>query len=494
MEPSPTPTPTVEPSPTPTPTVEPSPTPTPTVEPSPTPTPTVEPSPTPTPTVEPSPTPTPTVEPSPTPTPTVEPSPTPTPTVEPSPTPTPTVEPSPTPTPTAEPSPTPTPTVEPSPTPTPTVEPSPTPTPTVEPSPTPTPTVEPSPTPTPTVEPSPTPTPTVEPSPTPTPTVEPSPTPTPTVEPSPTPTPTVEPSPTPTPTVEPSPTPTPTVEPSPTPTPTVEPSPTPTPTAEPLPGKVVVVKQTQPEGSTGQFSFAGSFGPFTLGGGQSQAFGGLAPGTYQVAEQTPAGWVLVNATCDDGSTPDAIQVDAGETVTCTFVNRRQVYDLALEKQLPEILPVLRPGDPVTFTLRITNQGELDAHDIVVTDWVRPEDFVFHADANPGWTGDPSRPQRLVPLVPAGQSVSVPIVLHVAPDVDGSRSLMNCAEIQADDGDDQDSTPGNYGGGAAQEDDTGCVEVPATLVEPLNPTRLDPEQQPGIPADLGHAIYLPIVRR
>ena len=35
----------------------------------------------------------------------------------------------------------------------------------------------------------------------------------------------------------------------------------------------------------------------------------------------PAGWYLAQATCSDGSVPPNVSVSAGETVTCTFVNR-----------------------------------------------------------------------------------------------------------------------------------------------------------------------------
>ena len=36
----------------------------------------------------------------------------------------------------------------------------------------------------------------------------------------------------------------------------------------------------------------------------------------------PSGWEQTGATCDDGSTPSNIDVGAGETVTCTFSNRK----------------------------------------------------------------------------------------------------------------------------------------------------------------------------
>jgi hypothetical protein len=94
----------------------------------------------------------------------------------------------------------------------------------------------------------------------------------------------------------------------------------------------VAVKDAQPDDPQ-DFSF-------TAGGGLSPAsfsldddanatlsntrtFGDVAPGSgYSLAETLPGGWSQVSATCDDGSPPQAIDLAAGETVTCTFVNTR----------------------------------------------------------------------------------------------------------------------------------------------------------------------------
>jgi len=50
------------------------------------------------------------------------------------------------------------------------------------------------------------------------------------------------------------------------------------------------------------------------------SFEGLVAGAYDVAETVPADWFLGSATCDDGSDPAAIDLAAGETVTCVFTN------------------------------------------------------------------------------------------------------------------------------------------------------------------------------
>ncbi len=88
-------------------------------------------------------------------------------------------------------------------------------------------------------------------------------------------------------------------------------------------GKIVVEKQTQPDGDTQLFSFTPSYGSgFQLSDGQQNESGFLAAGSYSVSETVPSGWSLMSATCDDGSSPSSIDLSAGETVKCTFTNAK----------------------------------------------------------------------------------------------------------------------------------------------------------------------------
>lgn len=95
------------------------------------------------------------------------------------------------------------------------------------------------------------------------------------------------------------------------------------------PGQIIVDKQTAPTGSAQLFSFT------LTGTGVNQGFdladattphnsGDLLPtsenGTYNVSETLPTDWSQVSATCSDGSLPSAVDVSAGEVVTCTFLN------------------------------------------------------------------------------------------------------------------------------------------------------------------------------
>jgi hypothetical protein len=104
-------------------------------------------------------------------------------------------------------------------------------------------------------------------------------------------------------------------------------------------GTIVVEKIT--DDGSGAFGFTSgtlSPSPFTLtttaagvGGKDSRTFSDLAPGTYDVAETIPTGWNLVSGTCDDQSSPAAISLSAGETVTCTFHDAREKGAILITK-------------------------------------------------------------------------------------------------------------------------------------------------------------------
>ena len=98
-------------------------------------------------------------------------------------------------------------------------------------------------------------------------------------------------------------------------------------------GQVVIRKATAPGGGSG-FGFYGSFGSFSLDDGQAETVLDVVPGAYSVSEADPGslGYGLSGIKCSDSdpngtaSTSDlathtaSINVDAGETVSCTFTN------------------------------------------------------------------------------------------------------------------------------------------------------------------------------
>lgn len=90
-------------------------------------------------------------------------------------------------------------------------------------------------------------------------------------------------------------------------------------------GKIIIEKQTLPDGSNTSFEFVPSWSGshFTLQDGQTNDSGWMAPGTYSVSEIVPSGWDLTSAVCSDQSPVSAISVSSGETVTCVFSNTQR---------------------------------------------------------------------------------------------------------------------------------------------------------------------------
>jgi Prealbumin-like fold domain len=140
-------------------------------------------------------------------------------------------------------------------------------------------------------------------------------------------------------------------------------------------GTIIVEKIT--DDGFGPFDFTSATltpSPFTLtttapgaAGKDSRTFGNLIPGSYDVTETVPAGWNLVSFTCDDGSTPLAISVSAGETVTCTAHNARKrgAIDILKLRKHAASGPDDIPHAGVTFT--VTGGGIPAPGIAVVTD-------------------------------------------------------------------------------------------------------------------------------
>jgi len=101
-------------------------------------------------------------------------------------------------------------------------------------------------------------------------------------------------------------------------------------------GTITVVKETIPDGSTQSFTFTPSWGSsFNLTDGGSQSSGPIPPGTYSVAETVPDGWDLTSAVCSDGSPVNAISLQVGENVTCTFSNTQRGSITVIKDAVPD---------------------------------------------------------------------------------------------------------------------------------------------------------------
>ena len=109
-------------------------------------------------------------------------------------------------------------------------------------------------------------------------------------------------------------------------------------------GRVEVRTVIDPADSLPQSTLTPSWGDrFTLQGADAQRSRWLTPGRYDVVQDVPEGWVRTEATCDDGSKPMAMRLNAGELVTCTF-GMAQQGRIVMAAQAPAA-----EGRAVTFT-------------------------------------------------------------------------------------------------------------------------------------------------
>jgi hypothetical protein len=103
-------------------------------------------------------------------------------------------------------------------------------------------------------------------------------------------------------------------------------------------GTIIVEKETDPPAVEVDFEFTGDASG-TIGGGESITVLNRTPGEYDATEIVPEGWMLSDISCDDdnstGDTASAkatFNVEAGETVTCTFTNTK-LATITVEKVL-----------------------------------------------------------------------------------------------------------------------------------------------------------------
>ncbi|WP_181918329.1 MULTISPECIES: ice-binding family protein [unclassified Wenzhouxiangella] len=115
-------------------------------------------------------------------------------------------------------------------------------------------------------------------------------------------------------------------------------------------GTITILKQADPSDTGESFDFSGDLGSFSLMHGEF-IVETRPPGTYAVSETVPADWQLDSATCDNGSSPDAIALEAGESVTCTFSNSRGPLSIPIFSQGGIALIVLMMLMIAVFSMR-----------------------------------------------------------------------------------------------------------------------------------------------
>ena len=157
-------------------------------------------------------------------------------------------------------------------------------------------------------------------------------------------------------------------------------------------GLLTIVKDTNPDGGTGPFTYTvagldtaqASGGDFSLSGDDdSETWINVLEGTYAVAEDTPpAPWVLRDVDCDnnDGTASNAV-ISANQTTTCTITNHRLPTVTVTKATEPAgqdgefdfdvdgdgtADQVLSNGE--SFTLTPTAPGALTIAELPETDW------------------------------------------------------------------------------------------------------------------------------
>ncbi|MDX1747534.1 MAG: hypothetical protein R3324_16490, partial [Halobacteriales archaeon] len=153
-------------------------------------------------------------------------------------------------------------------------------------------------------------------------------------------------------------------------------------------GSITIEKETDPDGSTQSFDFDASSNlgdDFALQDGESELFGGLAPGTYSVSELVPEGWQLTSIECRDASTSSitdgvSITLEAGEDVTCTFNNREDSSITVVKKTVPA-------GSSEVFTFDPGDLGDdfgLSDGESKTFDTLAPGTYGVDEDVPAGW--------------------------------------------------------------------------------------------------------------
>ena len=155
-------------------------------------------------------------------------------------------------------------------------------------------------------------------------------------------------------------------------------------------GKVIIKKVTNPTGSSQEFAFTSSAitGGFTLTDGTQKASEWIVPGTYNAAETVPTGWDQTSATCDDGSPVNAISVQPGETVTCTFTNtqRGKAEVIKTTNGAPAVAGQWRftlKGSGVDVTDSTDSSGNVDFDGATLTP--NTDYTICEVDIPAGWT-------------------------------------------------------------------------------------------------------------
>jgi plastocyanin len=153
------------------------------------------------------------------------------------------------------------------------------------------------------------------------------------------------------------------------------------------PGTIIVKKVTNPnpDPSNSSFTFTGDAAG-SIANGQTITVGNLAPGTYHSSEVVPSGWLLTSISCSDSnSTGDIVSstatfhVEAGETVTCTFTDRKQATIIV--KKITDPSPDLSNS---SFTFTGNAAGQIKNGETITVGNLGPGTYTSHEVVPMGW--------------------------------------------------------------------------------------------------------------
>ena len=155
-------------------------------------------------------------------------------------------------------------------------------------------------------------------------------------------------------------------------------------------GAITVIKQVNGT-ATAPWNFTGTLGDFSFAAaGGWRTFAALAPGAYTIRELGAEDWRVEAITCvdpDDATTVDlatataVVDLDARETVTCTFVNTPGTPAIALAKQASAA--TVYAGALVTYTFAVSNPGEVALNNVRIDDPLCAASPVLTGAANVG---------------------------------------------------------------------------------------------------------------
>ncbi|MEZ5030635.1 MAG: gliding motility-associated C-terminal domain-containing protein [Saprospiraceae bacterium] len=203
-------------------------------------------------------------------------------------------------------------------------------------------------------------------------------------------------------------------------------------------------------GSTATFTLPGTLAP----GASTSTNVVLTVNSPMAANTVITNWAEIAAATDDAGNPQVdIDSDPDQSNNDNFLVDNDItgngkqggdeddhdpasvtvepFDLALYKTLGVgQSAMVEPGDKVTFTINVVNQGQVAAANIEVTDYV-PTNMTFVPGDNPGWTLAAGKASRILPGVLApGATTSANIVLTVNAPVSANTVIQNWAEISA----------------------------------------------------------------